>query len=302
MRQERVFVGSDRCDGGRVIIVKQIGQLFREFLYIQRTLGCSTIKIGQSNYLINEKAAYVMDATNQTHSDLNEQSVPEMIVDYFIDQIRKRELHPGDRLPPERELAESMNVSRASIREAIRSLSLMNLVEMKRGSGTFVSSLEPDLLVERLQNVFALNDATFLDLIKARQVIEPELTALAALQANAADIEVLADILDRSKQCLNNNPMDFPLLDIEFHLKIAEIAQNFTLLYFMKAITQLSVASSTRTADEIQGVREAIESHTTIFEAIKEKDKDLARLMMYRHLGRVENKILKLVNSSQDEE
>jgi len=226
------------------------------------------------------------------------ESVPEKIVDRILDLIRRKELSPGDRLPPERELAQVMNVSRASIREAMRSLSLMNIVDMRHGSGTYVSSLNPDLLVERLEMVFLLNDASFLDLIQARKIIEPGLAALAAEIATQEDISALEDIIKRSYECLETDPWSFPHLDIEFHLKVAEIAQNSTLSRFMQAITRLSTASSTRTTDNAESVRLAIGSHNAIVDEIKAHESELSRLMMLKHLTQVENKIRLFVESA----
>src|SRR5450759_795463 len=87
-------------------------------------------------------------------------SLSEQIADRILQMIKDRQLHPGDMLPPERELAEMMGVSRASLREALRALSIMNIINNRQGSGTYITSLHPEHLVEQLEVVFALDDST----------------------------------------------------------------------------------------------------------------------------------------------
>lgn len=219
------------------------------------------------------------------------ESVPERIVEHILKLIRSRQLNPGDQLPPERDLAQIMRVSRASLRESIRSLAMLNVLEMRHGSGTYVSSLEPELLVEKLELVFSVNDSTFLDLIQARQVVEPGLAILAAQRSTPSHIKALSEIMARSWQCVEQSPEDFPLIDIEFHIYIASMAENATLKHFLRSVTRLSIASSQRTATDINSVRQAIEDHEMIFSAIAERNPSAASAAMLNHLRGVENKI-----------
>ncbi|MCU0514045.1 MAG: FadR family transcriptional regulator [Anaerolineae bacterium] len=236
------------------------------------------------------------------HNNLNEQfrgavhreAVSEQITERVLSLIREKQLKPGDRLPPERELSATMGVSRATLRESLRSLEMMNIVELRHGSGTYVTSLEPGLLVERFDLVFSLNDNSFLNLIEARQVIEPGATALAARRATDEEIAALDDVLARSWDCLDNNPADFPTLDIEFHTGIAEYSHNALLTRIMQSVAQLGIASSRRTATReggkvsVAGVERAINAHQSIVDAIRSRDAELARLRMYEHLIAVE--------------
>ena len=105
--------------------------------------------------------------------------MPQQIVSRLLDLIQQRHLGPGDRLPAERELAATMGVSRSSLREALRALTVLGVTEMRHGTGTYVSSLEPDLLVRPLSFVLSLSDGGFDQLFEARKVVEPAIAALA---------------------------------------------------------------------------------------------------------------------------
>jgi DNA-binding transcriptional MocR family regulator len=87
--------------------------------------------------------------------------LPERIASRLVSLIAERHLRPGDKLPSERDLAAAMQVSRPSLREALRALAMLNVVEIRQGSGTYVTSLRPEVLVEHFDFVFALDDATF---------------------------------------------------------------------------------------------------------------------------------------------
>lgn len=248
--------------------------------------------------VINERVI-VVDA-ERFRGQFHSESVPDRITDHILELIRSRQLNPGDQLPPERDLAQIMRVSRASLRESIRSLAMLNVLEMRHGSGTYVSSLKPELLVEKLELVFSVNDSTFLDLIQARQVVEPGLAMLAAQNVTTAHERALNDIMARSWKCLEQNPADFPMLDIEFHVYIADMANNATLKHFLRSVTRLSIASSRRTATDAASVRRAVENHAEITDAILAHDPSAASAAMLVHLKGVEDKIRKLVDAKTE--
>jgi GntR family transcriptional repressor for pyruvate dehydrogenase complex len=231
---------------------------------------------------------------DQFRGTVHREPISDQITERILSLIRERQLRPGDRFPPERELAALMGVSRATVREALRSLAMMNVVELRHGSGTYVTSLEPQLLVENLALVFSLSDHSFLQLIEARKVIEPGAAALAAQNISAEQILQLEQVLHRSWVCLQSHPADFPELDIEFHAKIAEYSGNALLTRIMQALTRMSIASSQRTAStdvgySTQRIERAIRMHEDIFSAIRDHHPDKAREQMLRHLTSVES-------------
>jgi GntR family transcriptional regulator, transcriptional repressor for pyruvate dehydrogenase complex len=241
-----------------------------------------------------EKEMSSQDLTNRFQGTVHREVISDQITERILSLIRQRHLQPGDKLPPERDLAASLGVSRATLRESLRSLAIMNVVELRHGSGTYVTSLEPNLLVENFALVFSLTDNSFLQLIEARKVIEPGATALAARNINDEESLQLEQILKKSWECLQTHPADFPELDIEFHVKIAEFSGNALLARIMQALTRMSIASSQRTASTDVGystrrIERAIRMHEDIFDAIKVRDADLAQEQMLLHLNSVED-------------
>jgi GntR family transcriptional repressor for pyruvate dehydrogenase complex len=230
----------------------------------------------------------------QFRGAVHREAAADQITERVLSLIREQQLKPGDRLPPERELSAAMGVSRATLRESLRSLEMMNIVELRHGSGTYVTSLEPELLVERFDLVFSLNDNSFLNLIEARQVIEPGATALATQRASDEDITALDALMARSWACLQNSPAEFPTLDIEFHTRIAEFSRNALLTRIMQSVAQLGIASSRRTTIRdggkvsVAGVERAVKAHVSIVDAIKARDPEQARQRMFNHLVAVE--------------
>jgi GntR family transcriptional repressor for pyruvate dehydrogenase complex len=240
---------------------------------------------------------------DQFRGTVHREAISTQITARVLSLIRERQLSPGDKLPPERELATMLGVSRATLRESLRSLAIMNVVELRHGSGTYVTSLEPQLLVENFDLVFSLNDNSFLELIEARQVIEPGATALAARRITDEQIATLDDVIGRSWSCLHIKPADFPTLDIEFHARTAEFSGNALIMRVMQAITQMSIASSQRTSVErgsvsTERIERAIRMHEGILEALKLHDADLARARMTAHLLAVEDTLRDLNGTS----
>jgi GntR family transcriptional regulator, transcriptional repressor for pyruvate dehydrogenase complex len=239
-------------------------------------------------------ASLQSEINEQFRGAVHREAIAHQITDRVLSLIRERQLSPGDKLPPERELASLLGVSRATLRESLRSLAMMNVLELRHGSGTYITSLEPQLLVENFDLVFSLNDSSFLELIEARQVIEPGATALAAQRINNEQIAILDQIITRSWECLKTTPEDFPRLDIEFHARTAEFSGNALLMRIMQAITKMSIASSQRTAVDSgmvspERVERAIKNHVSILEALRLHAPELARERMMEHLLAVEN-------------
>jgi len=208
----------------------------------------------------------------------------------LLSLIKKRQLRPGDKLPPERELAATMGVSRPSLREALRALAIMNVIEIRQGSGTYVSSLETGLLVEHLDFVFSLDDSTFLQLFEARKILEAGIVEVAAQRITDQEIAELEACLARSLKSVNDHQA-FLQTDLELHEKIAAASKNPILIRFMAAISQLGIASRRRTVD-IPGVPEQVlKDHRAIVEALKARDPQAARQALLQHLKNIAQRL-----------
>ncbi|MDX9851523.1 MAG: FadR/GntR family transcriptional regulator [Anaerolineaceae bacterium] len=210
------------------------------------------------------------------------QSVPEEIVKEILQLIQNGELKPGDQLPTERELMEQLDVSRSSIREALRALSVMNVINIRQGHGTYVSSLDPHLLVEHLEFVVSLEDATILHLFEVRKMIEVYCAELAAKRIKPEEISQLKMKLELE---------DVRNIDIGLHSEIARLSKNPILIRIYSSIERLSQISRNRTGS-IPGVREqASIDHENIVNAIISNDPEESRKRMLEHLQFVERKL-----------
>lgn len=211
----------------------------------------------------------------------------ERIAARLLSLIKDRELKPGDRLPPERELSVMMNVSRPSLREALRALSIMGMINHVQGSGTFVASLEPARLIEHLDFILSLDDSTLLDLFEARRIIEVSLSGIAAEKITDEEIDVLEHCIVLSEENYNN-PERFSECDLEIHTRISDAAHNRILYILMATINKLNVYSRTRTG-EFPDVREhSVLAHKRIILAIKSHDPIAAQNAMKEHLDYIE--------------
>jgi GntR family transcriptional repressor for pyruvate dehydrogenase complex len=218
-------------------------------------------------------------------------ALSEDIVSKLLALLKEKKLQPGDRLPPERELAERLQVSRPSLREALRALSIMHVVEIRQGSGTYISSLEPKRLVEHLDFVFALSDATYLSLFEARKVVEVGICGLAAQRITDEEIARLESCLEKSLSGVTEPELYFQA-DVELHEIITEAAASPILSRIMAGISQLSLASRKRTVVLPGIANQVIEDHRAIIQALKQRAPEAARQAMYQHLTHVEQRLL----------
>jgi DNA-binding FadR family transcriptional regulator len=217
--------------------------------------------------------------------------LPEQIANRLVALISERQLHPGDRLPPERELAVMMGVSRASLREALRALSLIGVTEMRQGAGNYVASLDPATLMRPLGLVLALSDAGFDELFEARKLVEPKLAALAAERATDAEIERLAECAEASADGVGDDDA-FMRADLELHGIVAAAARNEILERVVGSLAGLGVASRMATT-HLAGMQEqVVDDHRRIAEAIAARDAAGASAAMLAHLEDVERRRL----------
>ena len=215
------------------------------------------------------------------------EAVPQQIVSRLLDLIQQRHLGPGDRLPAERELAASMGVSRSSLREALRALTVLGVTDMRHGTGTYVSSLEPELLVRPLSFVLSLSEQASDQLFEARKVVEPAMAALAAARIDEATVERLDACVDRARAAIGDAEA-FMATDLELHDTIREAAGNAILGRFMESIRALGLASRRRTGSRRAVQEQTVKDHRAIVAALRAHDPEAASAAMLDHLKNVE--------------
>jgi len=200
-------------------------------------------------------------------------------------------LSPGDRLPPERELAAKFGVGRSSLRDAIRTLEVMGIVESRHGRGTVVRDLSTDALVVPLASVLAHKRELVAELLDVRRMIEPALAARAAANATEEELSRLEDILRRQAEKVRRGERSIEE-DSEFHYGIALAADNSVLLKVVDTLMDLLKETRERSL-QVEGRQEkSLAGHCRILAALKQGDADAAEAAMRVHLSEIEAIVL----------
>ncbi|MFJ3286529.1 FadR/GntR family transcriptional regulator [Streptomyces sp. NPDC086669] len=197
-------------------------------------------------------------------------------------------LRPGDRLPKESELAAALGLSRNSLREAVRALSLMRILDVRQGDGTYVTSLDPQLLLEALSFVVDFHrDDTVLEFLAVRRILEPAATAMAAARIGERQLDALAVRLDR----LGDAPSVEELVasDLEFHRGIAVAAGNSVLCSLLDGLSGPTTrARIWRGLTQEDAVARTLREHRAILAALRDRDAEAARSWATVHIASVE--------------
>lgn len=207
------------------------------------------------------------------------------------DQIRKLvsdgTLKPGDLLPPERELAAKLGVGRSSIRDAVRTLEVMGILEPRQGHGTVVRDLSTDALVVPLASVLTRKREMVQELLDVRRMIEPGLAARAAKNATGEEIARMAAILERHEAKLRRGEQAVDE-DDEFHYAIALAARNSVVLRVLDVLMDLLRESRSRSLQVPGRPRRSFDGHRRILRAIQRRDAEAAETAVKKHLKEIE--------------
>ncbi len=205
------------------------------------------------------------------------------------EMLIRGELRPGDRLPPEKELSEALGLSRSSLREAVKALELIRVLDVRRGDGTYVTSLEPSLLLEAMSFVIDIHqDHTVLDLFEVRRLLEPAAAAMATLRATAEDLARLTAMLDEVGP--ETSVEDLVAHDVTFHGVICELSGNAYLSTLLESLSGRTLrARIWRGFTEENSVERTLAEHRAIVEAMSVGNTDLVRSWVTVHISGVES-------------
>ncbi len=205
-------------------------------------------------------------------SDLSPRGMRVAVTDEAIEKVKSMivsgSLRPGDRLPKEADLAADLGLSRSSLREAVRALSLVNILDVRRGDGTYVTSLEPPLLLEALTFIVDFHrDDTVLEFLQVRRILEP---AAAAMAAERIDEKQGAELL-------------------EFHRKISAVSGNSVLCSLLETMSGPTTRARVwRGLTQEGAVKRTLAEHRAILDALIAHDPDVARSWATVHIASVE--------------
>lgn len=226
--------------------------------------------------------------------------VSEEIIRQVEQAIYSEKLVPGDRLAPERELAEQFGVSRITIRDALRVLESNGLIEIRVGAngGAFVREPNLDSLSSSLNSMLKFKKATLLELTEARKIIETATAELAADRASPEDLELLEEVVIQARKALETGDLYYMPHSVNFHSALAKSAKNYILELTVGSFRTLFYNVLEKLLPTRDMAEKAAEDHWGIYEAVKAGDGKLARLLMEEHLSYFENKVHTLNDSS----
>jgi GntR family transcriptional repressor for pyruvate dehydrogenase complex len=190
---------------------------------------------------------------------------------------------PGERMPPERDLATLLKVSRSSLRQALKTLEVMGVLEARQGSGTYLTESAETILRQPADLLMPLRGVSFAELFEARRAMEVEAVASAAARATAQDVAALKAMIERMRRYLFH-PAAYYASDVAFHQKIAQVSGNSVFVWFNEMVVKVMADVWRKRAQHGDNIRSTFVEHRAIFEAIQQRDSQAARAAMLGHL------------------
>lgn len=225
-------------------------------------------------------------------------SLSDAVTDSVIAQIREGRYRAGDRLPTERELAEQLGVGRTSVREGLRFLEKLGILEIRQGTGTVVRSLSLGEVFEHLvpvQTIIELPNRDVRNIMHVRRVLETESAQLAARHATEKQLGRLERLLDGMAASLEE-PRDYLEMDLEFHVVVAEAAANPVLAQLVNLIRDIYTRYFEIVLRDPEMNKTSLDFHRQLYAALRDHDPEAARRHILDHLSQAERDVLRLLD------
>ena len=215
-------------------------------------------------------------------------AVTDEAIEKIKDMIVSGALQPGQRLPKEADLATDLGLSRNSLREAVKALSLMNILDVRQGDGTYVTSLESPLLLEALSFIVDFHrDDQVLEFLAVRRILEPAAAALAAHTISAEELAELRAVLESAG---SRDGIDKIIAaDVEFHRRITQATGNRVLCSLLEGLSTPTMRARVwRGLTEPAALERTLAEHASILDALEARDAEAARAWSTVHIANVE--------------
>lgn len=210
----------------------------------------------------------------------------------LLDYLLSGSVEIGGRIPPERQLAQALGVGRSATREAIKSLSLLGLLDVRQGDGTYLSRSNSDLLPRVIEWGMLLEQPYLGDLIEAREQIEPIVAELAAARRSEEDVEALRGFVEEMSVATKDVDIDrYVDADTEFHLTLAKSTGNIVFQNQISSIRELLRTWAKRVLEAAGETETSLAMHTPILEAVKSGDAAASRVAMTAHMERASRRL-----------
>jgi GntR family transcriptional repressor for pyruvate dehydrogenase complex len=229
-------------------------------------------------------------------------TITDQIIKRIINLIVEGNLNPGDRLPSEHELLEKLGCGRSSLREALRTLSLIGLLEPRRGSGTFVTKSFSNFLADQIEWSTLLGDTDLLELIEVRQALEVKAAFLAAERANEQDISRIQRVMEQMESLPETEYDNWVEIDLKFHMELAKASDNKVLYRIMSSLDHLIRRFISETKRSTMPIESTIRDHQAILAGIQSRDPQMASEAMKIHLESSQKELLDTLSSRSNKE
>jgi len=224
-------------------------------------------------------SAYTFKTVKTAHK------LSDIVIEQIQEAITEGHFSPGERLPAERELAQSFGVGRSVIREATRVLEQKGLVEIRPGLGVFVSTSLSNVLADSFRLYIGFEHIPDIDVFEVRIVLEVGIAGFAATRADDADLEAIEKCLQDMEQAVGN-PEEYIEGDMNFHLALARATHNDLFVVQLNSIVQALRVFLVKIIEDSQATRDGLAEHRAIYEAIRDRKVDEAKAAMRHHLHR----------------
>jgi len=217
-----------------------------------------------------------------------------VLIDHIIETIGKLiasgKLRPGDVVPSERTLSNLLKVSRNSIRQALKALSVLGVLDINPGSRTYINTSISNLLINPMKFMTLLHDLKIKELFQTRKIIEVGLARLAAVNATEENIAAMFDALEKARENIKskNKYLEYEMI---FHENIFKSSGNRILAALMASINNLLLESRKKTVKFFPDLSLSLKQHYEIFQSIKENNSEKAGQLMLEHLNAIEHKL-----------
>lgn len=224
--------------------------------------------------------------------DVNYPKLYTKIIDSIKDMIQEGRLKAGDMLPSERDLADLFQVSRVPVREALKILEYIGVVQNVRGKGKYIRSINLNDLIETINFLLLTQEESILELFEMREATELQATRLASIRRTEADLEAMAKAIFEMEEEITSGE-DGAKPSLEFHTAILRASKNKILYQVNSYFMDLLEISRKKTLSRTEHRPESLNDHKMIFERIVEQDAEGSAQLMFEHLRRAKDMLAK---------
>lgn len=231
---------------------------------------------------------------------ISKKSVCERVIDQIKGSIANGELKPGDKLPSERTLADLFSVSRGTVREALRVLQYVGILEVRINDGTYLSR-NLNLVADQVRTSYLLKQFTFIELLEARKVLEAAIAGFAAeriTQEQFGNLEIIYEKEMHSRSEIQS----FIKADVAFHMALADACQNSFFRAMIEPVRELLEESNRRQYEKAEQIEITLNYHRKILDAMKKRDPEMASSVMSSYLENIVHTTTEIYRNEMQEQ